>query len=120
MKTLFLTAVIAFGALSIQAQNTCETPELKAGDILKIASPSNAAYEHINLPRANFIIKRGGIANYKSLINKEIEVTEVKLVEGCISKVDVKLADGKKFFNTVSIVSIDLKEALASGEVTLK
>ena len=120
MKTLILTTAIAFGALSLQAQEKCETPQLKAGDVLTIASPSHATYEHINLPRANFIIKRGGIANYKSLINKKIEVTEVETTDDCVTKVDVKLADGKKFFNSHSIVSINLKEALAAGEVTLE
>ncbi len=119
MKTFLAIAAMALGLANVQAQNNCETPQLKEGDVIKIASPSHATYSHINFPKSNFIIKRGGIANHKSLINKEIEVTEVKMENGCIAQIEVKLKDGKKFFNVVREVSIDLKDALASGEIEM-
>ena len=120
MRTLFLIAALALGTVTANAQETCETPKVKAGDILKIAAPAHSSYDHINFPKSNFIIKRGGIANYRALINQEIKVTEVTIENGCISKVDVALANGKKFFNTVKTVSVDFKEALAAKEITLK
>ncbi|RXG14269.1 hypothetical protein DSM03_101386 [Leeuwenhoekiella aestuarii] len=120
MKTILFVAAMALGTLSIHAQDTCTTPKLKAGDVLKIASPSTSSFEHINFPKSNFIIKRGGIANYRSLINKEIEVTEVTEENGCVAQVDVKLKDGKKFFNTVETVRVDLKKALDAGEIVLE
>lgn len=119
MKTFIAIAAMALGLTTVNAQNTCDTPQLKEGDVIKISSPTRATYSHINFPKSNFIIKRGGIANHKSLINKEVEVTQVKMENGCISQIEVKLKDGKKFFNVISEVSVDLKDALASGEVTL-
>lgn len=120
MRTLFLIAALALGTVSVQAQEICETPKVKAGDVLKIAEPAHSSYDHFNFPKSNFIIKRGGIANYRALINQEVEVTDVTMENGCIAKVDVKLANGKKFFNTVNTVSVDFKEALAAGELRLK
>lgn len=119
MKTFIAIAAMALGLTTLQAQNTCETPQLKAGDVIKIASPSHATYSHINFPKSNFIIKRGGIANHKSLINKEVEITEVKMENGCVAQIEVKLKDGKKFFNVVREVSIDVEDALAAGEIRL-
>ncbi|MDP5044185.1 MAG: hypothetical protein NWQ06_04305 [Leeuwenhoekiella sp.] len=120
MKTILFTMLIAFGSLSLQAQKQCDTPDLKVGDVLKISGDTNTTFQHINFPKKNFIIKRGGIVDYKKLNNKEVEITGVQHEEGCISKIDVKLADGSKFFNAVSAVSINLKGALSTGEVTLK
>lgn len=120
MKAILFTVILALGTLNIQAQGNCETPKVKTGDILKLSGATNTQFEHINFPKKNFIIKKGGIVNYKKLNNKEVEVTDIEVVEGCISKIDVKLADGSKFFNAVEVVSINLEGALSSGEVTLK
>ncbi|MAS71544.1 MULTISPECIES: hypothetical protein [unclassified Leeuwenhoekiella] len=119
MKTFLVIAAMALGLTSMQAQNNCETPQLKTGDVIKIASPTHATYSHINFPKSNFIIKRGGIANPKSLINKEVEVTQVKMENGCVAEIEVKLKDGKKFFNVVREVSIDVEAALEAKEIVL-
>lgn len=120
MRTLFMIVALALGTISVQAQENCKTPEVKAGDMLKIASPSHSSYDHINFPKSNFIIKQGGIANYRGLINEEVEVTKVTMKDGCIASVAIQRTDGKKFFNTVKVVTVDLEKALAAGEVTVK
>ena len=119
MKTLITIVALAFTTCTMNAQKSCETPDLKTGAVLKIASPSNSSYAHINFPKSNFIIKRGGIANYKSLINKKVKVTDVKMENGCVSQVEVELVDGKKFFNTVKAVTVDVEAALEAQEIVL-
>ncbi|CAN0603137.1 unnamed protein product, partial [Ectocarpus sp. 12 AP-2014] len=83
----------------------------------KIGPSENNAYEHINFPRPNFIIKKGGIANYKRAQGKKVVVTAVKEKKDGTIKVTFKREDGSRFFGSHTYISADFKEAIASGEL---
>lgn len=103
--TLFL---VSFGVFS-QAEST----DIKVGDIFTIQKSSNLPFDHIHFPRANFIIKRGGVANYKGL--DDVKVKIVKKLDDDIVK--LTSVSGKKFFNTYKYVKADITKALKEGEL---
>ena len=119
MKQLFFIVFLMLGTISISAQNTNHIvqEEVEVGDILQIGEPDASRFQHIEFPRPNFIIKKGGIANYKRLEGDKVVVTSIKETKGGTLQVQIKLANGGRFFRTHSIVSADLKNALESGEL---
>ena len=57
---------LLFSVSMLTAQdNTSTQPEVRVGDVFEIGKPESHKYKHIDFPRENFIIKRGGIANYR-------------------------------------------------------
>ena len=92
---------------------------VQVGDIFEIGKPESNTYKHINFPRANFIIKRGGIANYKRAEGEKVVVTAIKEKKDGTTLVKIKRTDGHRFFGSHTVVSVDFKEALASGELEL-
>ena len=119
MRKLFYTLILAIGSLSLNAQdvNFVELQEVKVGETLEIGSPESSMYKHIDFPRANFIIKKGGIANYKSLEGNKVVITSLKEKKDGSYLVKLKRADGKRFFGSHVAVSANLKDALESGEL---
>ena len=121
MKKYVLAGFIALGVLSMNAQEaTSRLVTVEKGDTIQIGNPSTSNYKHIKFPRANFIMKRGNLANYKTIAGEDVIVTEVMLNEDGTSKINVKRKDGRKFFNTVSTVTINFEDALEAGEVNYK
>ncbi|WP_051907734.1 hypothetical protein [Flavimarina sp. Hel_I_48] len=111
---------LSLSGLNAQENRDCDQAiKIYSGDELEIAKPSAHSYKYINLPRANFLKKRGGIKNFNKLSGEKIKVTEVTITENCKTEVRVKRKDGKKFFNTLKTISIDLDKALETGEVKL-
>ncbi|CAL66032.1 hypothetical protein GFO_1058 [Christiangramia forsetii KT0803] len=90
---------------------------LKVGDILTIETPKNYQYSHLNLPKANFIIKSGEIVNYKKLPGTRVEITKIK-TKNSKTIVLLKRKDGKKFFGSFPSIRASYKKALASGELS--
>ena len=98
--------------------NTSQTSsEVKVGDVFEIGKPDANNYKYINFPRANFIIKRGGIANYKKLRGKAVVVIAVKEKKDGTTEVRIKRNDGGRFFGSHWDVAADFQDALASGEL---
>ncbi|WP_373519235.1 hypothetical protein [Pricia sp.] len=119
MRQLFFTFLFTAATLGLNAQEATElvTQEVQVGDTFQIgSSPDAAGFKHIDFPRLNFIVKRGGIANYKSVEGNKVEVTSVDKKNGTV-KVKIKRADGGRFFGSHTVVSADLNDALTSGEL---
>lgn len=116
MKNYVLAVFTALASLSMQSQNH---PSVTTGDLIEIGNPSDVKYKHIKLPRANFVITRNGVANYKAALGKEVVVTNVKTIKDGHTRITVKRKDGKKFFNTAPTISIHLENALAANEIKL-
>ncbi len=110
--------VLCFLSLSIglYAQDKQQTP-IKEGTLLTIERPVGSEYQHIHFPRKNFIIKRGGIANLKSVYGKEVEVIAYSYTDEGDTKVTLKRTDGMKFFRNFSTVDAHLEDALKAGEL---
>ena len=119
MKQLFFIVLLVLGTISVNAQNTKQIvqEEVEVGDILQIGEPDASRFQHIDFPRPNFIIKKGGIANYKRVEGDKVVVTSIKETKDGTLEVQIKLANGGRFFRTHSVVTADLKNALESGEL---
>ena len=93
---------------------------VKVGDELIIGNPSKVDYQFIDMPRKNFIIKRGGIANMGSLLNNKVTVTKMTFDKNSNPMVVVKKSNGTKFFNAFRTLKADLNGAISNGELRLK
>jgi hypothetical protein len=115
LKRIFLGFFFCFCAVAF-AQEKRQVP-IQEGTVLTIAPPASAEYQHIHFPRKNFIIKRGGIADMKSVFGKEVEVVAYSYTDKGDTKVTLKRRDGKKFFRNFSTVDAHLEDALSAGEL---
>ncbi|MBQ4820638.1 hypothetical protein J8M14_11215 [Aquimarina sp. MMG016] len=93
--------------------------DVSIGDILTIGKPSAQQYHYIHFPKTNFIIKRGGVANYKNLKGKSVVVTKIETSKDGKTIVTIKRKDGARFFGTLTTVKADLKSALDNKEIIL-
>ncbi len=117
MKTV-LTALYFFcGVTLLQASPTTEIDDLEVGSVLMIGSPSANLYEHIEVPRMNFIIKKGGIPDYKTLFESKVIISKMEEMPDGSKVVHLKRKNGKRFFNSHSYIKAKLKEALDAEEL---
>ncbi len=115
LKSILLFCALSIGTFAF-AQENKQAP-IQEGTVLTIAKPSTAEYQHIHFPRKNFIIKRGAIADMKSVYGKEVEVVAYSYTDEGDTKVTLKRTDGKKFFRNFRTVDAHLEDALSSGEL---
>ena len=108
-----LLSFLTLFLVSFAATSQTDTADIKVGDIFTIQKTSNLPFDHIHFPRANFIIKRGGVANYKGLDDVKVKVVKV-LGDDMVKLTSVS---GKKFFNTYKYVKADIANALEDGEL---
>lgn len=87
------------------------------GKTFIIKAPEGNSFDHLNFPRLNFIIKKRGIANYKSVYGKRVKITASEQLEDGNTRVYLKRTDGRKFFNYLPEVAANLELALQSGEL---
>ncbi len=110
MRILQIFGILFLISFSMLGQ---QNPEI--GEKLVIQSPKERTYDHLNFPNTNFIIKKNGVANYKSLSGVTVVVSEIK--NNSKNTVILKRLDGRKFFNTVYTISANFEEAMKSGEL---
>lgn len=114
MKSIILLLTFSLFAYSMNAQENYAS-SAKVGDQLVIGDPISVSYENINVPRKNFIIKRGGIPNMSTL--KKSIVTITKISESNNPVITFKRSDGKKFFKAYRTLTANLNSAINSGEM---
>ena len=121
MKQLLFVVLVLVATISVNGQDDKDVAlhEVKVGDVLEIGRPDAPRYKHIYFPKPNFIIKRGGIANYKKVEGSKVVVTLIKEKKDGTVQVKIKKVDGGKFLNSQTGVSADLKKALQSGELRI-
>ncbi len=114
MKTYVL---LLFFSLSIGWANAQQTtyPSVKIGDKFIISEPSSSEYRFVDVPRKNFIIKRGGIADMKTLKNSVVVVTDISGDQSPV--ITFKRVNGIKFFRVYKTLTADLANALDSKEL---
>ncbi|WP_437396116.1 hypothetical protein [Flagellimonas lutimaris] len=118
MRIIVLAILLVVATTNINAQSV-DPQDVKVGDVLEIGRPDTPQFKHIDFPRANFIIKKGGIANYKRVVGRKVVVTDLKQRKDGTVVVKIKKTDGKRFFNSHPVVKADLKNALDSGELSV-
>ncbi|WP_168796353.1 hypothetical protein [Flagellimonas onchidii] len=116
MKLTYFFLIGVVMICSVQAQNNQEI-QVQIGDELVLGQPKAASYRHINVPRKNFIIKRGGIANLSSLQNSRVIVTDI--VYGAKTQITFKRTNDRKFFRIYKTFTADLENALNNGELVI-
>lgn len=116
MKTAYFFLIMAFTLVTGQAQEN-HVDRIQIGDQLTLGKPSGSHYKHVDVPRKNFIIKRGGIANMSTLINEGITITDI--FYGKTAKVTFKRTDGRKFFRVYKTLTADFNRAVETGELKI-
>ncbi len=117
MKKILFFTLLAFLTLEVQSNTNPTQNTIEVGDVLTIGNPSAQKYQHIKFPKTNFIIKKGGIPNYKALAGSNVTVTYVEKKEDGTTVITLKKEDGKKFFNTITVVKADFEKALEEKEI---
>lgn len=115
-----IALLFSVSMLNAQMSTVQTSAEVQVGDVFEIGKPESNKYKHIKFPRANFIIKRGGVANYKLAQGETVVVNSVKEKKDGTVVVKIKRKDGGRFFGSHSVVAADIDEALSSGELLAK
>ena len=116
MRTTTFTLIFMF-LVSVLMHSQSVTSSPAVGDVFLIGHASNAGYEHIQFPRANLIIKKGGIVNHKKLKGKKVEITSIREDKNGNPIARIKLASSKKFFNSHKYVTTSIKKAIENKEL---
>ena len=110
----FLT-ICGLMSYQVNATNIDNNPEV--GDRLLIQSPENTTYTALNMPKLNFVVKKGGVANYKSVQNTLVEVVKISKNKKGESVVTLQRVDGAKILGLKKSVSANYDQALQLGEL---
>lgn len=117
MIKYLITALFSVSLLAAQTNTGEVSNSINVGDVYEIGRPAANQYKHIDFPRPNFIIKAGGIANYKKVEGNSVVITSVKEQKNGVIKIKMKRTDGTRFFGTHKSVTADYTEAISSGEL---
>ncbi|MEA1787549.1 hypothetical protein U1E44_15715 [Arenibacter sp. GZD96] len=115
-----LITLFTLGSFQSSEEISTQVEDVKVGTVLKIGEATTSTYAHINFPRANFIIKRGGLANYKSVEGNHVVVTDVVTKANGEKVITFERKNGQKFFRNYTSVSANLAKALEAGELSIK
>jgi len=115
---IFCKLIFFLGLIILSPVNAQESwDHAGVGDILEIGHTDNYQYTHVKFPKPNFIIKKGGIANYEKLAGMLVEITSVKIDDKGNTSVLLKRKDGKSFFGSFPEIKADYLKAIASEEL---
>ena len=116
-KLFSIAFLMICGLMSYQvnATNIDNNPEV--GDRLLIQSPENTTYTAVNMPKLNFVVKKGGVANYKSVQNTLVEVVKISQNKKGENIVTLQRVDGAKILGLKKSVSANYDQALQIGEL---
>jgi len=116
-KLFSIAFLMICGLMSYQvnATNIDNNPEV--GDRLLIQSPQNTTYTAMNMPKLNFVVKKGGVANYKSVQNTLVEVVKISQNKKGENIVTLQRVDGAKILGLKKSVSANYDQALQIGEL---
>lgn len=117
MKRYLLAFLCTVCTLGLFAQSTMSSSQVKVGDIFEIGTPATSNYQHLDIPRPNTIIKRGGLYNLKDLDGVEVVVTSIKEQKDGTTKATIKPTNHSRFFGSHKYMKVDLTAALDAGEL---
>lgn len=119
-KSILFFAVVCFTFTTAVTAQEKYDDLVKVGDQLIIGNPSKADYQFLDVPRKNFVIKKGGIFSLGSLLNNKVTVTKMSFDKKGDAIVVLKKSNGTKFFNSHRTLKADLNGAIANGELLIK
>lgn len=112
-------AVILFISIFISAALIAQSNQVdivEKGNVLTLGNSSRSGYQNIDFPRANTIVKKGAIPNFKSLEGCKVIVTEVQS-NNEVTKIVLKRKDGLNFFRFIPTVTANFEKAIVQGEL---
>lgn len=115
MKTSILSLVVLVFFIAKMTAQT-EVSQVKVGDVFVIGNMTSNSYKFIHFPRANFIIKRGGIANYNKLSGQKVVITNIDETHANHSAT-IQLLHSRKFFKSHQSVKVNLLKAIKNKEL---
>lgn len=118
-KSLIITLLLFIGAQTYSETIPFQN-EVQIGDVLILGKASAQDYQHIRFPKTRFIMKKGGIANYKKLNGMQVIITEIEKDSKGGTLITIKRKDGKKFFGVVSSTKVHYENGIKSKEITQK
>ena len=89
--------------------------EPKVGDELIINEA--ISYNYVQFPKLNILVKRGKLANYKSVYGDTVVIDDVIKKDSGSTYVILKKKDGSQFFGFLSKVKAKIDKALAAKEL---
>ncbi|TXN38051.1 hypothetical protein FVB32_07090 [Flagellimonas hymeniacidonis] len=109
--------IVLFAFFLFAFLGNAQENQVKIGDQLIIGEPAGTLYQSINVPRKNFIIKKGGIPNMSTLKNSVVTVTKISHSDN--PTITFKKSNGRKFFKAYRSLTAELNGAIDSGEMTV-
>jgi len=119
-KSILIFATFCVAVLSTLTAQDKYDDLVEVGDELIIGSPFKDNYQFIQVPKKNFIIKKGGIAKINSLVDNKVVVTKKVYAKNNKVMVTFTQSNGRKFFNAYRTLKADLNAAISNGELRLK
>lgn len=119
MKKALIITLLLFSWIHVYPVTFPFQNEVQVGDVLVLGKASAQTYQHIHFPKTRFIMKKGGIANYKRLAGTQVIVTAVEKDESGTT-LTIKRKDGKKFFGVISSTKVHLEKGVESKEIIQK
>lgn len=110
---LFVFMTLFFTSANAQDYNS----KVNINDVFLVGKVDSNNYKHINFPRANFIIKKGGIANFKNVVGEKVKIISIKEKKDGTKIATIALESGKKFFNSHKYVTVDIDAAIENKEL---
>ncbi|WP_111309451.1 hypothetical protein [Confluentibacter sediminis] len=119
MRKLCYLLFFAFGLSFANNQPLENQNEPKVGDVLIINQPSGSKYNYIFFPKLNFIVKKGGLSNYKSVHGNHVIVKEVETKPNGKTYVHLEKKDNTDFFGFLKTVKANYEKSLHAGEISI-
>ncbi|RRO16798.1 dihydroorotase [Flavobacteriaceae bacterium 14752] len=112
---IIFLALSLFTKINSYAQNS--NLNFDEGEVFTIAEVSDNNYEYINFPKPNFIIKKGGIPDFKTLKGKKVEIASIKKNKVGTLIANIRLTSRASFFNSHKYVEVSIEDAIKNGEL---
>ena len=109
--------IAVFGIFTGFSMANAQTSTVASGEEFELMLPDNGTFEYVDFPRKNFIIKRVGVANMKSVDRNTVVVDRIERDDDQVFAV-LRRKDGRKFFRHIREVRAQWPEALDKGELT--
>ena len=116
MKNNILNSVLLFFITAFMYSQSAAS-NFNVGDVFLIGTVKYNNYKYINFPRANFIIKKGGIANYKNIRGEKVVIIAIEEKNNGKHVATIKLSKPRKFFNSYKYVTVDVHQAIKNNEL---
>ena len=116
MKKYIFLFVFGMFCATISAQETMES-KVRVGDLYTIGTEPATGYSNIKVPKANMIIKRGGIAHYDKLAKTTVRVSSISQDRDGRTVINITRADDGRFFGSHTSLTVAYEKALQSGEL---